>query len=444
MRLGKQIGREILVFALASLLLMGIAWIFSRKESREDKQIIADQGESIIQIWDELDVGFKSTYTIKSASRQSNDLDRMVGKLTDALSSDPDLAQKLLRLKLLAWINMVDPSVVVPNTVRLGTDPLDAEIISLLRSPELVGLYSQIKPRELSWASLALYIDNYEYLYDAIYSGTPADSDLIGARDALLGEMKGVPETASATGPKPPEILFFIGLAVFFLCTLITLLSRFIARLIAASYLQDVIAGGGTLTWFKLKILPYFFGVPAFVLASLFFGRLPGLDLVSLVVVLFVVLVSGGLSFELVLKYLEQVRQEYARPYARYLSLYKRDRTKLGLGRLIALIFMPKRREHLRQGKGILPFVLTGADYQLSQHIRRRMSVIVDSYTVAGVILSFSLFKPKPDLVEMLKTTIGSYGVSGEIFWMIEAILLGLLLSKLLFIITESRQFPSR
>lgn len=444
MRLSKQISREFLVFVLASLILMGIAWIFSRKESREDQQTIAANIKEVIQIWDELDSSYISSYNMMLGTGKDKNFDLVVGKFHEALEADPVIAKEILRLKLLSWINMVDPEKIVSKPNSLASDQIDTDIMSRLSSPKLQDLYNQSKPRELSWGSITKYIQSYEDLFNAVSKNNEIDSDLIRVRDELLGLLQGPSGETPAAAVQPWELLFFIGLTVFFLCTLITLLSRFIARLIAASYLQDVIAGGGTFTWFKLKLLPYFFGVPAFVLASLFFGRLPGSDAASLLVVLLVVLVSGGLSFELVLKYLEQVRQEYARPYARYLALYKRDNKKLGWGRLIGQIFMPKRCEHLRRGTSILPFVLTGADYQLTQHIRRRMAVIVDSYTVAGVILSFSMWGSKPDLVGMLTGTIGSYGVSGEIFWMIEAILLGLLLSKLLFIISESRQFPSR
>lgn len=440
----KLVVREIVVFLLASLILTGIAILFRAKDEEKNAATARNEGNRIASMWDNMDAGLvESVQWYLEDGGGTSPLDKIVGQMKDIVG-DGQVLDSLLRLKLLQWGTIQD----VNDRTGVIQDPTDKDILSKINDPTLGQRYSVFLPRFSSFMELQILFSITELSDKLQHKQSPLpefDSQIRSIRDEYIAMAAQEPESVTHGAFKPWEIIPYIGFAVFFLSTLVTIFSRFLARLITASHLQDLIAGQDGLNGFKLKVLPYLFAVPAFVLASLFAGTAFIQPVVmKLVVVIFVMVVASGLSFELVLKYLEQGRQEYAKPYARYLALSKRGRSKTGLFGLMKAIQIPRRGERLRQSKSILPFLLTGADYQLNDHIRRRMSVIVDSYTLAGLILSFTLWDTKPDLVNMLTGAAGSYGASVNTVYMIEAILLGILASKLLFIVSEARQFPQK
>lgn len=436
--------REIVIFLLASLILAAVALAFRAREGQEDSAVAGVGITYITAMWDSLDNKFVESFILATTTNPNAlPIDDHIEQM-DNIVADKDVMDALLRLKLLHWSLLTDPyDHAKPQYVE---DGIDLSFLEKLESQKLTTNYRTMRPKSFRYPDIKLYF-SVQSLYTALSSEITASDtpiqEIISLRDEYIRLAAEDAGPVASSDFKPWEIILYIGFAVFFLATLATLCSRFLARLITASHLQDLISGRGQLAGLKLRVLPYVFAIPAFVLALLFRG-LASNYVFGLLAVLFVTVVSGGLTFELVLRYLEQGRQEYAKPYARYLALNKRDRSRLGLLALVRSIYLPRRSESLRESKGILPFLVTGADYQLNEHIRRRMSVIVDSYILAGLILSFKLWEAKPDLVGMLTGTAGSYGASLTTLYLVEAILLGILASKLLFIFAEARQFPQR
>lgn len=461
--MSKQITKELVVFLMASLILTSIFFIFRAKEHKDEEIIGNKKMEEVKEMWNDLDEQF-----LASSEQDGDFLDKHI-ELMEKKIDDDEVFRALLRIKLFQWImqseqyyykkhnGSADDYDDINGDAHLeekdgGRDELDGLILNRLFSEELRSQYrgnhESIKQWTYTFESvtrLLLYKELSQSLKEKWTLPEAQQKEIEALRDhfiskALDGSSSRVPSSFHAW-----EIILYLSFAVFFLSTLVTICSWFVARLITASYLQDLISGKPRLANLKLKVLPYIFAIPAFALASLFaYTPIIEPQVIKALLVFLVMVVSGGLSFELTLKYMDQGRLEYAKPYARYLALNKRGRSKKSFLGLIKNIHIPRRGKTLRKSPGILPFLITGADYQLNEHIRRRMSVIVDSYTLAGLILSFNIFENKPDLVNMLTGAAGSYGASVNTIYMVEAILIGIFASKLLFIVSEAHQFPQR
>lgn len=428
--MGKLILRELLIFVLGSLILIGIGLLFANREHKEIKSQSISRRELIMNFWEEADQKLIESYR-KHADILSREeiitgsekfpIDTLIDPFIQAVG-DERISREVSRLKLKYWNSLNDNNnsqigwVYEPNHyIKDSIYPITYDAI--IRNIDLMAELSEKlrnNPRSTITDSLDIYLSTLD-------------------------------ETSTESGPvelkEPLEILVFVSLSIFLLTTVVTIFSRFLARWLAAAYIQDMIAGQGRAAGLRYKLLPYLLSLPAFAPAALFMRAELGLFAKMLLLVAIMVL-AGGLSFELALKYLEQAGREYQKPYVRFLSFYKRDKSRRGAAGLLQLIFVPHRARQLKSSGSMLPFVLTGTDYQLLPHVRRRMCVVVDSYALAGIVLGFAFWDKlnKPDLVQMLSETTRSYGASQSLLWMAEAILLGLFVAKLVFILSEARQ----
>ncbi len=431
MNRNKLILHEILIFILGSVVLIGIGMLFRNREQLGGLAQSGVMHDKIMTFWDEADQALIESYQLNKEILQSGEglsggevfpIDQLALRFIEDIGNE-EISRDVSRLKLDYWNSM-------EADVQQDTDDPNRTIKKYVKA--------SIYP--LRYDDIVLNAELMEELTIRL-----SDSPYSPNMDSLKTYIDGLNQPGTASSPvqfKDLEILIFISLSIILLTTLVTILSRFIARWLAASYLQDMIRGQGRDTGLRYKLLPYLLSLPAFAPAALFMRVEMGL-LPKFLLVLVIMVLAGGLSFELTLKYLELGGREYQKPYVRFLSFYKRDKSRRGPLELLRLIFMPHRSRQLKSSGSVLPFVLTGTDYHLMPHVRRRMCVVVDSYALAGIVLGFTFWDAldKPDLVQMLSETTRSYGASVSLLWMAEAILLGLFVAKIVFILLESRQF---
>lgn len=456
-----KVLRELAIFALASLLLLGLGQVFNSRHEKEMEDATSATAAKVDSFWVQADAELASSRRkhIELSDQGYNfldyknyPLDELANRFRASIQND-DLANAVLRLKLFEWMLICDEDYRASNkTVADATDSLITESLHTI-DQQMLNIYRSAIPGQMQYTDVLDNIGSIDSVVSKISnlgSGTSSlsineQSALDTIRHQLVKDLTSASEGSQPAGTSPWEVVVFVAVSVFIFSAIVTMSSRFLARLVTALYLQDLLLDREQTAVLKLRLLPYLFSIPAFVFATLLYGTpLISAAIAKLVFVLAILVLAGGLSFELALKYLDQGRHEFSKPYARYLALNKPRPRKLGWGELLGAIFMPRRQQALKNSDSILPYIITGADYQLLEHVRRRMTVTVDSYALAGVLLSFKLWPPRPDLVSVLQEIIGTWGSTGLLLYTVEAVLLGLLLSKLLFIITEFRQFPTR
>lgn len=188
--------------------------------------------------------------------------------------------------------------------------------------------------------------------------------------------------------------------------------------------------------------LPYLFIVPTFVVAAIIEiileGQL-GAPVLTFMLLILVMVISGGISFEILHKYFDEGRKEADKPYIKFLKMLKRD-GDYGLSKHLSAAGLLNRRKNVVESRVLSPYILRACDFRLLPFARRRIGSLVDTYAIAGLILSYRFWgdSENSDVISALQETATSYGMNIDYIWLLAAIMIGLFMARVVFLGFES------
>jgi hypothetical protein len=235
-------------------------------------------------------------------------------------------------------------------------------------------------------------------------------------------------------------MVFSVALSVTVFAVLAMLISIILSRRIALIYIY-LQGREGQLSNIYMSLLtwvPYLFIIPTFIVAAMIPGgwfRAPFLKFLLLV---FVMVISGGISFELLQKYFDESRKEFDKPYIKFLQMLKGN-PKYRLCDHLNDAGILISKEKVVRSKTLSPFVIRSCDFRLLSFARRRMGSLVDTYAIAGLVLSYRFWGDTEfsDVSSALQDSATNYGMSVQFVWLLAAIMVGLFVARIIVLAFE-------
>ncbi|MCB5252866.1 MAG: hypothetical protein PHV91_01220 [Bacteroidales bacterium] len=232
----------------------------------------------------------------------------------------------------------------------------------------------------------------------------------------------------------PTKMMLSVAFSVMMFSVIALLISIILSRRVALvyTYLQGREDNASSISLKLLTFVPYLFIVPTFIIAAIIPGSWFRAPILKFILLIFVMVVSGGVSFELLLKYFDESRKEYDKPYIKFLKMLKGQQSNR-LSEHLHDAGILIRKDNVVQSQSLSPYVLRSCDFRLLPFARRRMGSLVDTYAIAGLVLSYRFWGDSEysDVSSALQESAISYGMSIEYVWLLVAIIVGLFAARI-------------